>query len=324
MTSVDPITALLRQHDLRVTPQRRAILLAFRGTEDEHLSAEEVASRASASVPNIGRGTVYATLAELAELGVLASVGSADPIRYETNLLAHDHFRCRLCLRLFDVDLGGRELDRERLAGYRIEALEVHAEGVCGECRDYERGLRDGAAEVLQTATLPAEDLDALSCARVDSPLGELVLVASGEGIVHLAFADHADFELLLARARSRRGSTAARARLTAFAEALDGYFDGSREPLDEVVDWRLLTADQRRALLCVQRIPYSQPSSYDRLDIELDPYACGHLLGVNPLPLLFPCHRVSRGTERPDIYVGGVQRLHFLQTLEDGAAQRA
>ena len=57
MTS-DDAAGLLRDHRLRVTPQRRAILNAFRGTPDEHLSAEEVLSRASQAVPELGRGTV--------------------------------------------------------------------------------------------------------------------------------------------------------------------------------------------------------------------------------------------------------------------------
>ena len=83
---MNDIADLLREHNLRVTPQRRAILQAFRGAVDEHLSADEVISRASVAVPEIGRGTVYATLAEFAELGVLGSVGNPEPIRYETNV----------------------------------------------------------------------------------------------------------------------------------------------------------------------------------------------------------------------------------------------
>ena len=121
----DAIARMLHERELRVTPQRRAILQAFRGRSDEHLSADEVLSRASAVVPEIGRGTVYATLAELTELGLLASVGNPEPVRYETNLEPHDHFHCRLCLRLFDVELGGRDLGERPLAGYEIETVAI-------------------------------------------------------------------------------------------------------------------------------------------------------------------------------------------------------
>jgi Fe2+ or Zn2+ uptake regulation protein len=54
-------------------PQRRAILGAFQGDRAEHLSADEVYPRAAESLPELSRGTVYATLAELSELGLLPS-----------------------------------------------------------------------------------------------------------------------------------------------------------------------------------------------------------------------------------------------------------
>lgn len=130
---------LLRQHGLRVTPQRRAILEAFKGGEDEHLSADEVQARASAAVQEISRGTVYATLAELTDLGLLVSVGQPEPVRYEVNLAAHDHFRCRLCLRLFDITFGDEKLAARPLPGYAVESIVVRVEGVCHECLDYDR-----------------------------------------------------------------------------------------------------------------------------------------------------------------------------------------
>ena len=141
MGAPDDAVARLRRHRLRVTPQRRAILESFRGTVDEHLSAEEVLSRASVAVPAIGRGTVYAALNELTELGLLSSVGHAESIRYETNVRAHDHFHCRVCLRMFDVDLGGAEMPADRPAGYRVESVAVRADGVCPVCRSAGRTL---------------------------------------------------------------------------------------------------------------------------------------------------------------------------------------
>jgi Fur family transcriptional regulator, stress-responsive regulator len=134
MAVSEELVNLLRRHRLRVTPQRRAILEAFRGAPEEHLSAEEVLSRASLAVPEIGRGTVYATLVELADLRVLAAVGNADSIRYETNVARHDHFRCRVCGRTFDVDLGGARLPAPSPEGYCVETVVVSADGVCPEC----------------------------------------------------------------------------------------------------------------------------------------------------------------------------------------------
>src|ERR1700749_5071782 len=136
---------LLRRHSLRVTPQRRAILGAFAGGTAEHLSAEEVHSRALREVPELGRGTVYATLAELAELGVLGSVGTAEPVRYEINADPHDHFRCRLCMRLFNISVRQPSTAAITREGFVVERVIVVADGICAECGLYEKGLEDGA-----------------------------------------------------------------------------------------------------------------------------------------------------------------------------------
>ena len=307
----------LRQSGLRVTPQRRAILDAFRGGSAEHLSADEVHSRASASLPELGRGTVYATLAELTELELIGSVDNPEPVRYETNLGAHDHFRCRLCLRLFDVELGGAELARRPLSGFRVESVTVVAEGICAECVDYERGLAEGAEAVREQPLLSGDELAGLTCARVDSPLGELALAASDSGVVRIAFPDHADYDQLVARARSRRGPHAGRARVEQLGRGLTGYLSGSHLPLADLVDWRLSSQLVAGVLNAVTEIPWAGSVSYERVMDGLSPRECGRAMGANPLPLLIPCHRVSCGSLRPDVYVGGAERLHFLQALE-------
>jgi Fe2+ or Zn2+ uptake regulation protein/O6-methylguanine-DNA--protein-cysteine methyltransferase len=315
----DAIAQMLRERALRVTPQRRAILQAFRGRSDEHLSADEVLSRASTAVPEIGRGTVYSTLAELTELGLLASVGNPEPVRYETNLEPHDHFQCRLCLRLFDVELGGRELGERRLRGYEIESVAIRAHGVCAQCRDYQRGLSAGAAHIRRRATVDESGAGELSCLTVASPLGKLALAASSEGVARIAFEDHADFPVLAERARTRRGPAAGRRRLTHLGTTLTEYFDGSHGAGQDGVDWRFCTPEGAAALASVREIPYDEPRSYERLEGGLSAFDCGYAMGSNPLPLLIPCHRVCRGSQRPEVYVGGPQRLRLIQQLEAG-----
>lgn len=307
---------LLRRHNLRSTPQRRAILTAFRGARTEHLSAEEVLARAARGVPEIGRGTVYATLAELAEVGLLASVGSSDPVRYETNLAPHDHFHCRLCLRLFDVELGGGTLRRRPLDGFIIEGVAVRAEGICSPCEEYLHGLDDGTAGVLERPQLDAERIGVLACAMVESPLGTLGLAASPSGIVRMAFADHADADAIAARARTRRGPGDARERLREASGMLERYFDGDPTPSSDLLD-QLPGEHAADVFAAVRRIPYAESLSYELLGEALSPYDCGLLLGGNPIAVLVPCHRVSRGSERPESYVGGAERLRFLHELE-------
>src|ERR1700679_2267770 len=104
----DQAGAILRARGMRSTPQRRMILSIFAGGRTEHLAADEVYARASRLLPELSRATVYATLAEFSELGLLSAFGSPEPVRYETNLEPHAHFRCGLCWRVFDL-VGGRQ-----------------------------------------------------------------------------------------------------------------------------------------------------------------------------------------------------------------------
>ena len=261
---------LLRQHGLRVTPQRRAILQAFQGGDEEHLSADEVMARASAAVPEIGRGTVYATLAELTELGLLLSVGQAEPVRFELNSGSHDHFRCRLCLRLLDIDVGGGELIDRPLPGYQVEAVAVRVEGVCRHCLEYRKGLSDGAAMIASTPLLTPDELDSLACRCHQSPLGPLGLAASRVGIARIAFEDHADFQAIDRRARTRRGPAAGRDGLRQLTDTLDSYFAGARNQPRDAVDLSNPERPPTAALKATRDIPYGHPRSYHQLGIEI------------------------------------------------------
>ncbi|MCW2952663.1 MAG: Fur family transcriptional regulator [Conexibacter sp.] len=318
MTAPDPDAGeLLRGRGLRSTPQRRAILAVFRGGAAEHLSADEVHAHASQALPDLSRGTVYATLAEFTETGLIAAVGTAEPVRYETNTTRHAHFRCRLCLRLFDLAAG---LPGELAApGFSVERIELRAEGICADCTDYEAGLEAGTSSMLRSGPpVDALSLAGVACAEEPGgPLGPLLLAATPEGLVRLAFEEHADAGALRARARSRRGSQAARRQLALAAEGLGRYLAGEPGAIECAIDWSALAASDPAALATTAAIPYGGTSSYSDLPLEQPARTLGRAMGANPIPLLTPCHRVTRGVELPPVFVGGGERRRWLVAHE-------
>lgn len=316
MTRVD-LLALLRARNLRVTPQRRAIVGVFTHGPDEHLSADEVHARAAQAVPELGRGTVYATLAELVELGILGSVGNPEPMRYESNVAEHDHLRCDACLRLFDVELEVPDLDPVERAGHEPSRARVVVEGRCAECRDYEQGLQDGAIATASGASLPEDLVGRLGVHLHDSPLGPLAVAASADGIVRVAFEDHADYGALEQRAGRRTGGRAARERIAHAEDAIDAYFGGSEAAAEDIVDWSPGVVANHGVLEATRHIPYAGRRSYVDVCDSASPYDCGYAMGVNPAPVLLPCHRVSLGQLRLDDYVGGQARRDKLDHLE-------
>jgi Fe2+ or Zn2+ uptake regulation protein len=246
----DQAGELLRSRGLRSTPQRRAILGAFRGGVSEHLSADEVYALAAESVPDLSRGTVYATLAEFSELGLLSAFGAPEPVRYETNTTPHSHFRCRLCLRTFDLRSGLQSPEEITDPGFSVERVDTRAEGICAECGDYDAGLRAGARAIAKSG--PAGDTlgaPGVATAVAAGPLGPLMLAATPQGLTRLAFEGHGDFDALRAHAASRRGSQAARRHLADAADGLREYFAGETDRVDWVVDWTFLESAGAAAL---------------------------------------------------------------------------
>ncbi len=98
---------------------------------------------------------------------------------------------------------------------------------------------------------------------------------------------------------------------------AIDAYFGGDREQVDEAVDWAIAPVAGAEPLATTRRVPYAATRSYDRLGSAAEPYDLGFALGTNPMPFLFPCHRVTRGQELPRTYVGGLERRAALIALE-------
>jgi Fe2+ or Zn2+ uptake regulation protein len=141
MDSLESLLSLLRENDLRVTPQRRLILdLLVDGTV--HPTADQLYQRVIEVLPNVSRTTVYNTLHELVALGVLVEVQDfgGQGLRYDTNPGQHHHLLCTRCHTLMDIerDFAGLELTPAEAAGYQISRQQVTFYGVCPDCQKSE------------------------------------------------------------------------------------------------------------------------------------------------------------------------------------------
>jgi methylated-DNA-[protein]-cysteine S-methyltransferase len=148
----------------------------------------------------------------------------------------------------------------------------------------------------------------------VDSPLGELTVVARDDALVGLYFAGQ--------RRRPDPGTLGPRedAGFAEVARQLGEYFAGARTgfelPLDPDGE-----AFDRRVWELVARIPYGRTRTYGELARELgDPalaQAVGAANGRNPLCVVVPCHRVIGADGGLTGYAGGLPRKRFLLDLE-------
>ena len=146
------------------------------------------------------------------------------------------------------------------------------------------------------------------------------MLGATADGVVRSVFDGHGDVPALLQAVDGRRGSRAAREHLDAARAAVAAYFAGG--PAGEcTIDWaRIGGAPTLRAAMAV---PRAQLASYDALDTTAGARERGRVLGANPLAVLIPCHRVTRGVESPEAFVGGLERRRWLEGHERRHAAR-
>ena len=159
----------------------------------------------------------------------------------------------------------------------------------------------------------------------VDSPLGSLLLAATEQGLLRVAYAreDHDQVIAQLASSVSARVLRAP-ARTDLAARELEEYFAGQRTAFDLPLDLRLSTGFRRTVLTHLADIAYGTTASYAAVaGAAGNPgavRAVGTACATNPLPVVVPCHRVIRSDGTAGRYVGGVDAKRTLLSLESAA----
>ncbi len=166
-----------------------------------------------------------------------------------------------------------------------------------------------------------------LGWALTDSPVGQLLVCASDQGLASLQFLRVQPLEAALAEAVARFGARLVqedRAALRRAQRWLTAYFDGRTPRITLPLDLRG-TPFQRRVWAALLQIPYGETETYGSLAAALGRpeavRAVGRACGRNPLPLIVPCHRVVAADGAMTGYLGGVETKRRLLTLERGEA---
>ncbi len=124
----------------RQTQQRGAIYQAIENAEGP-LTVNEIHDVAKESVANIGLATIYRNIKLLLEAEEIQAVILEDGVtRYErAGLEHHHHFRCRLCERVYDLEVCPISIpDGSTLpGGFQIENHDVTLYGTCPECNGH-------------------------------------------------------------------------------------------------------------------------------------------------------------------------------------------
>jgi len=176
----------------------------------------------------------------------------------------------------------------------------------------------------LIAAAAEAGILDVAYC-TIDSPVGPLLLAATDDGLVRVAYAVE-DHDAVLGQLADRVSPRVLRApaRLDAVAREIDEYFAGRRHAFDVTLDLRLAQGFRRTVLSHLPEITYGMTASYATIAAASGNPTAVRAVGTacarNPLPIILPCHRVIRSDGVIGQYIGGQAAKRALLTLESAS----
>ncbi|HHY46102.1 MAG TPA: transcriptional repressor [Firmicutes bacterium] len=138
----------MSDNDLRVTPEREAVLEVLAENIGAHPSAEDIYLATMERHPGIGLATVYRTLDALERVGIVSKLElGASGSRYELNTDVgghfHHHLICIGCGRIteFNQDLLEHlEKEIEDSTGFQITDHSLRFYGYCAKCREAAKG----------------------------------------------------------------------------------------------------------------------------------------------------------------------------------------
>ncbi|MBI9031380.1 transcriptional repressor [bacterium] len=129
-------TQILRNKKISPSIQRIKIL-EFLDQHRTHPTVDEIFTSLIPIIPTLSKMTIYNTLKIFSAKGLIKSIPNSENVgHYDFNVSPHSHFKCRLCKKVYDidVDLGvtiGTDID-----GYKVDEYNLILEGVCKECNE--------------------------------------------------------------------------------------------------------------------------------------------------------------------------------------------
>jgi len=150
----------------------------------------------------------------------------------------------------------------------------------------------------------------------IESPVGELKLFASDQGLVAILWENDSP-------RRVRLGEAVVDDRHPVLVETekqLDEYFAGKRKTFSVALDMRG-TCFQKNVWEALVAIPFGETRSYGQLAQQLGnpraSRAVGAANGKNPVSIIVPCHRVIGSSGKLTGFAGGLDTKARLLELE-------
>ncbi len=129
----------IKNHGLKITPQRVKILEYIEGRQGDHFSAEDIHNYIKTENPNIPAATVYNILKVFTERGLINSFEVNGRAMYEGRTQPHINFYCQSCGKIEDSDIhGDLNVIESNVKGKVLSSI-ILVRGICEECLRLEK-----------------------------------------------------------------------------------------------------------------------------------------------------------------------------------------
>ena len=155
-----------------------------------------------------------------------------------------------------------------------------------------------------------------LAYKTIESPIGQLKLVASDKGLVAILWENDSPRRVRLSDLQENDEHPV----LLETQRQLTEYFAGRRKTFSVALDMRG-TPFQKNVWEALLAIPFGETRSYGQLARQLGnpraTRAVGAANGRNPISIIVPCHRVIGSTGKLTGFAGGLETKAHLLNLE-------
>jgi Fur family ferric uptake transcriptional regulator len=142
VSPVEKFREFLGTRRKRLTQERETIVREIFSDHD-HFDSDQVVARLSKPRTNggrVSRATIYRTLRDLEEAGLIRKVARANArevYEHDYGYPQHDHFICEKCEKLVEFENSEVSAILERVAadhGFRMSGHRLEVNGICAEC----------------------------------------------------------------------------------------------------------------------------------------------------------------------------------------------
>jgi methylated-DNA-[protein]-cysteine S-methyltransferase len=158
------------------------------------------------------------------------------------------------------------------------------------------------------------------SCKSMQSPVGELKLVASDKGLAAILWENDDPRRVRLAPVSENENHPV----LLESERQLNDYFSGKRKSFSQPLDFKG-TEFQKKVWAALLTIPFGETRSYGQIAKQIESpkavHAVGAANGKNPISIIAPCHRVIGSTGKLTGFAGGLKTKAHLLALEENTA---